>query len=248
MKLLAALTATVLASQSALADAGKSDDDWHFTLAPMFLWGMGIEGSSSIGPSTTPLDIKFKDALDNMDAVFTFHFEAQKQAWTLFAEYQFVDLSPSADLPNGSKVNVDFENTMAELGVAYRVAQFANTDLEILGGARYVEQDLSVKGIPIPALSSLSHDEDWWDAMVGGRVKTRLSDHWRFIGRVDYGFGGSDGTWNLSGFFDYRFNDWGSVFFGYRWMDFDYSSGSGLDRYEYDATQQGPLAGLNIYW
>ena len=97
-------------------------------------------------------------------------------------------------------------------------------------------------------MSSLSTDEDWWDAIIGGRVKSRLSENWRFVGRVDYGFGGSDGTWNLSGIFDYRFNNWGSVFVGYRWMDFDYSSGSGRDRYEYDATQQGPLAGLNIYW
>jgi len=48
--------------------------------------------------------------------------------------------------------------------------------------------------------------------------------------------------------FDYRFRDWGSVFLGYRWMDFDYSSGSGINHYAYDATQQGPLAGLMFYW
>ena len=75
-----------------------------------------------------------------------------------------------------------------------------------------------------------------------------MSDRWSFIGRVDYGAGGSDGTWGLVGMFDYRFKNWGSVFFGYKWMDFDYSSGSGLDRYTYDATQQGPLAGLNFHW
>jgi hypothetical protein len=79
-------------------------------------------------------------------------------------------------------------------------------------------------------------------------VKTRLSEDWRFLGRADYGFGGSDGTGNLAALFGYRFRDWGSVFVGYRWMDFDYSSGSGLDRYGYNATQQGPLAGLNSYW
>ena len=48
--------------------------------------------------------------------------------------------------------------------------------------------------------------------------------------------------------FDYRFRDWGSVFFGYKYMDFDYEDGSGVNRYAYDATQQGPLAGLAFYW
>lgn len=140
--------------QQAAADATKSEHDWHFSLAPLFLWAMGIEGSTTIGPATAPLDIEFKDALSNLDAVFTFHFEAKKQDWTLFAEYQFVDLKPSATLPTGSKVDVTFKNTMGELGVTYRVAKFERTDLEVLGGARYVEQDLRVKNIPVPPLSS----------------------------------------------------------------------------------------------
>ena len=53
------LSAIVLAgmAQQVGADTAKSEDDWHFTLAPLFLWGMGIEGTSSIGSSNTPLDI-----------------------------------------------------------------------------------------------------------------------------------------------------------------------------------------------
>ena len=55
--------------------------------------------------------------------------------------------------------------------------------------------------------------------------------------------------WNLNAMFDYRFKDWGSVFAGYKWMDYDYDNGENeFDRYAYDATQQGPLVGLNIYW
>jgi hypothetical protein len=118
----------------------------------------------------------------------------------------------------------------------------------MLGGTRYVDQEIKVKVTSVPFVSSLSHDEDWWDAFVGGRVTAEINDKWDFIGRADYGFGGSNGTWNLVGMLDYRFRNWGSVFFGYKWMDFDYKSGSGINRYVYDATQQGPLAGLNIFW
>jgi hypothetical protein len=32
-------------------------------------------------------------------------------------------------------------------------------------------------------------------------------------------------------------------------MDYDYDNGkNGLNGYAYDATQQGPLAGINLYW
>jgi hypothetical protein len=84
---------------------------------------------------------------------------------------------------------------------------------------------------------------------IGGRVITRINDKWRFVGRVDFGTGGSDLTWNIVGLFDYRFKDWESVFFGYKWMDYDYDNGkSGPKRYAYDALQQGSLADFNFYW
>jgi hypothetical protein len=234
--------------QAAVAQSEKSEDDWRFRFAPLFLWGMGISGSSAIGPATLPLEIEFKDALDNLDAAFTFHFEAQKRDLTLFAEYQFVDLSPSAKTPFGATLDVTFKSKMAEFGVLYRVAEFKKTQFHILGGARYVEQDMRVKGVPLPTLESVKVKENWWDAMVGGRMVSRLSQKWTAIGRVDYGFGGSDGTWNLAGTVDYRFREWGSVFAGYRWMKFDYEHGSGKDRYKYDAKQHGPLMGVDFHW
>ncbi|MCP3867697.1 MAG: hypothetical protein GY703_06290 [Gammaproteobacteria bacterium] len=218
---LSALLAVVMV-QNAAADTTKSEDDWQFKLAPLFLWGMNINGTTAIGPEILPLDIEFDDVLSNMSGVLTFHFEARKRDLSLFAEYQCANLSPGAKFPNGSGADVDFKNTMMELGVAYRLVQFRKTDLEILGGTRYVDQEIEVKVKSIPSISSLSHDEDWWDAFVGGRVTAEINDKWDFIGRTDYGFGGSNGTWNLVGMFDYRFRDWGSVFFGYKWMDFDY--------------------------
>jgi len=29
-------------AQQVQADSSKSEDDWHFSLAPLFLWGMGV--------------------------------------------------------------------------------------------------------------------------------------------------------------------------------------------------------------
>ena len=84
-------------------------------------------------------------------------------------------------------------------------------------------------------------------------LKILLENILRFEGgdedsRGDIGAGGSDFVWNVSFILDYQFRHWGSVFIGYRWLDFDYSSGSGPDRYAYNALQQGPLAGIGFHW
>jgi len=86
---------------------------------------------------------------------------------------------------------------------------------------------------------------------LGGRMSAALSENWTFIGRADYGVGSGDTNriWNLSAMFDYRFKNWGSAFFGYKYMNYDYDNGiRGLEHYAYDATQQGPLIGLAIHW
>ena len=63
------------------------------------------------------------------------------------------------------------------------------------------------------------------------------------------GAGGSDLVWKLLGMLDYRFTSWGSVFFGYKVLDYDYNNGvSGPERYAYNATQQGPIAGIGFNW
>ena len=70
----------LLATSISPADTSASNDEWQFTLSPMFLWGMSMKGDSQIGPVDTPLDLEFTDdVLSNLHAVFTVHFEAKKQ-------------------------------------------------------------------------------------------------------------------------------------------------------------------------
>lgn len=227
----------------------STDGNWEFSLAPLFLWAQGISGSSVIGPVTSPLDIKFKDALDNLDATFTVHFEMKRDKVTLFAEYQYVNLGPEAEGPGNTTLDVSFRDTIGEAGGAYWVFGTERTNWEILGGARYTKQDLDVSLQNGPRL--LRVDDSWWVGFVGGRMSAALSKDWTFIARADYGAGSGDTNriWNVMGMFDYRFKDWGSVFAGWKYMDYDYDNGkNGLNHYAYDATQQGPLLGLNLYW
>ena len=246
-----AISLTLLATNQAYAKSA-SGDKWQFSLAPMFLWGVSTKGTVRAGSATTPLELEFQDdALENLEAVLTWHFEARRNDLTLFVEHQYIDLAPTTTLPTGDPVIVGFKNTMVELGVAYSLSKSTTTDWQILGGVRLTKQILSVNEIPSPpsTFSSFNTSDRWVDAFIGGRVFTGFAKNWNFIGRADIGAGGSDLVWKLAGLFDYRFTNWGSVFFGYKVLDYDYDNEvSGSERYAYDGRLQGPLVGLNIYW
>ena len=63
------------------------------------------------------------------------------------------------------------------------------------------------------------------------------------------GFGaGSEFTWQVFPFVDWRFAKWGSLQAGYRWLYMDYETGSGADRFEYDMLNQGAQLGFTVHF
>ncbi len=227
----------------------STDGQWEYSLAPLFMWAQGIEGESQVGPTTAPLDITFKDALDNLDGMFTVHYEMKRDALSLFAELQYVSLNPEAEGPGNTELSIEFKDTIGELGVGYWAFGTDRTNWEVLAGVRYTKQKLNLS--VIDGVDLQLADEDWWVAFFGGRFSAQLSENWSVIGRVDYGLGAgkTNRIWNLNAMLAYRFKHWGSVFAGYKWMDYDYENSTrGLGHYGYDATQQGPLLGLIIHW
>ena len=67
----------------------QTDGEWEFMFAPLFLWGMSIDGETALDGNSADMDLDFKDDLfENMEAAFTFHFEVRKDDLLLFAEYQ----------------------------------------------------------------------------------------------------------------------------------------------------------------
>ncbi|MEH6591383.1 MAG: hypothetical protein V7746_14075 [Halioglobus sp.] len=230
---------------------------WEYSLAPLFLWGKNINGFSEIGGKEAPLDLDFNDdILGNLDGAFTFHFEAKQGPLTLFAEYNYAKLDPTADETLGPitiTADIDFKDTMWELGVAYAFADNDRTRWEVLGGVRHMEQEIDAEigadfgpGAP----KEISGGDDWWQGFGGFRVITQLSQNWSLRARADIGYQDSN---NKSGHaiatFDYRFKQWGSAFVGYRFLDTEYDNGkSGDDGYIFDADQQGPILGVSFYF
>lgn len=258
MKKGTAPTATALSLATLLTAAGttaNAAEEWEFSLAPLFLWGVSIEGESTVNGTQAPLDLDFNDdVLENLEGVITLHFEARRGDWAFFAEHQYLDLKFDLEGSRGpvtANVDIDFDTTMWEFGAAWTFSEEASTRWELLFGARHTDHELTVDldiSTPFPELggqASIDGGDDWVHGFGGVRVTQALSDNWSFLGRADYGYGGSDDSAiNLAAIFDYRFRDWGSAFAGYKYMEYDYATTS----YAYDAKQQGPLLGLNFYW
>jgi hypothetical protein len=249
------LASLAFSSAPAFAENGS---DWEYSLAPFYLWAKNIEGSSSMGGNAAPLDLDFRDnILENLDGAFAFHFEAKKDNLTLFAEYNYAKLDPSTRLglgPIDVKVNIDFKDTMWELGTMYEFADTGSTQWEILGGVRYMEQEIDIilsEGPGLGLLSSkISGGDNWWHVFGGLRFTTKLSEQWSLRTRADYGYHNSDNKGiHATAFADYRFRDWGSFFAGYRYLDTDYDNGEpGAKQYSADLAQQGPVFGVNLYF
>ena len=232
--------------------------EWEFSIAPLFLWGISIDGDATIGTATAPLDLNFEDdVLENLEATYTVHFEASRDKLTLIAEYQYVSLDPSVTV-GPIDTDIEFKSTAAELAAGWEVLSSGDTGWEILAGLRYLDQEIDVAGTlnlpeppngPGPIPMGISGGDDWFHPFLGLRSQWQMNDRWALLVRGDYGYSGSDDqAINLSMMFDYRFKGWGSAFVGYRYMDFDYDNGSDVDRYAYNAVQQGPLLGLAIHW
>jgi hypothetical protein len=259
------LTAATLAGCMTVASGHVLADNpggWEYSVAPLYLWGKNINGTSAIGGKDAPLDLDFKDdILEHLEAAFAIHVEAKQGPLTLFAEYNYASLDPSAEETFGPitiTADIEFEDIMWELGVAYAFADNGRTQWEVLGGVRYMEQEIDVEigkffgPVTGPGLipDEISGGDDWWQGFGGFRVTTKLSQNWSFRGRADIGYQDSN---NKSGhamaLVDYRFKQWGSAFGGYRFLDTDYDNGrNGSGGYVFNADQQGPVVGVIFYF
>jgi hypothetical protein len=236
-------------SVSAFAGEQAEEGDWDFNLAPLYLWMVDMEGDIGIGQANLPVDVPFSDIFDNLEAVFTVHFEATHRSnWGLFFDYSYLDVGASGALVTPPvSITIDMASTIVEVGGVYRIENGSHA-FDMLGGVRYtkVEPDLTVT----PPGQKFSLTEDWYDPIVGVRYFYDFGNKWMFSARGDIGgFGvGCDFTWNVAALV--HFQPWKNVAIvgGYRVLDQDYEDGTGANRFAYDMRLAGPLLGLNIVW
>jgi hypothetical protein len=241
------IVAVGLACSPAYAADRGGDKDWEFQLVPMYIWGASMNGTASLGPVAAPIDMGFKDLFNALESIFTLHFEAlHRQKWGILADLSYMDLAGSQSLPGNLTLDGGVESLMVEGAIFYRMAGEAHI-IDILGGVRYTDMEISAQ---ITGRPRRTQNPDWLDPIVGGRYGRALSEKWKVSVRGDIGgFGigdASDFAWNISALLHYQ--PWKHVGFvgGYRLLDMDYETGSGLSRFKYDVLMHGPIFGVNI--
>ena len=225
----------------------STSKNWEFSLAPMYLWAVSIDGNQTVKGNKVDLDVPFSDIFNNLNGAVTFHFEGiYKQRWGFLTDLNYIVLNPEDSTPLGN-IKVDFTEILFELAGFYRIAKGAHA-IDGLGGLRYTSMDVDLN-LPGP-LPDVDGSKDWIDPFIGLRWQWNFAENWRTKLRGDIGgFGvGSDLTWNLVGLVDFKPWEHASLFGGYRVLYQDYSSGSGDNKFAYDATMHGPILGLNITW
>jgi hypothetical protein len=235
-----------------LAYAEDSSDTkaWEFSLAPFYLWAVNMEGDVRIKNVAAPVDLEFGDIFDSLEGFFTAHFEGWwRQKWGFLFDVSYIDISDSQATP-AVTVDVDLQSVMTEFVGFYRFTKGPHA-LEPLAGIRYTSLEVDVEGAILGIIPfKTGEDEGWVDPIIGARYKYNVNEKWSVALRGDIGgFSiGSDFTWNVAGLI--HFQPWKHVGFagGYRALDVDYESGSGLSKFEYDVLMYGPIVGVNIIW
>ena len=236
-----------LFSSFTLTNVALGGENWDFNLAPLYLWGVSINGEQTVKGNTVDLDSSFGDIFKDVNGAFTVHFEGVRQKqWGFLFDFSWVRLNPQQGTPFGD-IDITFNQILAELAGFYRW-NFDAHNLDALGGFRYASMDVDLD-FPGP-LPSVNQGKGWIDPFVGGRWLWEISEKWNLILRGDIGgFGvGSDLTWNLVGLIDFQPWKYVSLFGGYRVLYQDFEDGSGADKFKFDATMHGPVLGLNIKW
>jgi hypothetical protein len=261
---------------------------WQFRVTP-YAWAPSVNGDVTVRGQTADIDMSFWDLFDSGNsgaeldslAALMGYLEARKGAWGIYGDvvwgkFDFsgdavTQRNPIANLNVSARANagLNYEITMVESGLTYelakRVGTTSATAFDLLGGARYWNQELdlslAVDGsvdlgkLGLEKSGSLavarSGTLEWVDPIVGLRVRHQFAPghELQFLGDIG-GFGvGSDLTWQLFG--GYGFDLWQSNLhgvIGYRALAVDYGKDNGASRNNLDLIMYGPVAGLSFRW
>jgi hypothetical protein len=214
------------------AHADASDAEW---LGIAYLWGSGI----TIDTADQSVGIDFNDLVDDLEIAFMGHVEAQGDKLGGFVDVVFVGVGSNESRQNAD-LNVDNDTTSMDLAVVWSPGSEPFTGLETYAGLRYVSNDFNLVVDPIPpALPTLegSRDRSYYDALLGVRFNSPLSDSWRLTFQGDLSFGDTEGTFSLAAYAGYVTGQHRFIV-GYKHFEMDLESGNGGDL---TVTMTGPV-------
>jgi hypothetical protein len=171
----------------------------------------------------------------------------------------------------GASLSDSYRYWTVEAGGTYEIASWnshgsryatPDTEVELLAGGRYWRQDINV-GVALAGTLNIdglvlsgdraiarSGTHEWIDPFIGARIRFQPHPGEELIVRGDIGgFGaGSQFTWQALATYNWQMCSLGPMlidsYAGWRALQVDYETGSGVGRYEFDVLQQGPVVGF----
>jgi len=237
-------------SQSANALAGETQDqdNWQFSLAPFYLWGVSIDGDMTSGGSTSDVEVPFGDVFTSLEAAFIVHFDVlHKSNFGFYLDVNALKINNTATIPMGHSLDIDLSFKLTEAAGYYRI-QYGNHYFDTVAGLRYVKITTEVTPINGPKL--VDAKLDWTDPIIGGRYTWAFSEDWKLITSANIGgFGiGSEFSWQALGIIEWQPFEYVSFLGGYRALGLDYEEDKGSASLDLDLTMHGPIIGLNFRW
>jgi hypothetical protein len=266
---LAALLPAALAGGYARADdPAPVTTPWQLSITP-YVWGTALKGDVGVGRADAKVDASFHDILDHLNGALMLSLEARKGRFGLLSDTLYADLEDHA-AKGDDRIKVDATAKMfiQSLAGTYRLGTWQLASLGSAGplavtldpyaGARYTYLDSQLDGkldlprLGVSARRTADQSEDWVDPILGLRTIWTLGERWSLVAAGDVGgVSTSDQysaeAWGLVGYhFGLFGRDNADLFAGYRVLKQKYENGSGRDRFDWDVTIHGPIAGLKI--
>jgi len=240
-------------AQEVAHEAGTGAGRLQLTVSP-YAWGAGMRGTSTVGRSTSDVDVDLDQVLDKlkMGAMLDLHLE--KGRWGAQMNLLYVGMGATVDGWSGTDYGLGLTRRKTDLNLGLWIIELngryqLSANWEVLAGLRYYQMDVDIKIKNLMGLGfEIDDSKDWVDPIIGLQYARRLGDRWSFVGRGDIGgFGvGSDFAWQASALFEYRIKEDISVAFGYRHLDWDYEDGSNRSEFGLDTYLTGPIAGMRF--
>jgi hypothetical protein len=240
----AAAVAIALSLVAPTTQAQETAGAWRQTV---FLYGMGagIDGTSTIGPLSLPIDKSISDVFDALKFGAMAAYRIENDEWSFEGDLTFMNLGWNQSTAAG---RVGGDLSVQQLTLMATAGRRINRNLEALVSLAYFDLSNELEVSVLQQRRRATRDASWVDPMVGFNYAIPFAGKWTYTLRGDIGgFGvGSDLTWQILTAFRRQNTERFGWFVGYRVVSFDYQSGSGSNFQRYDLTQQGPMAGIAI--
>jgi len=127
----------------------ETPDDWQVLIMP-YGRAAGIDGRVGIGQHSAPVDVPFKDVLEDLDLAVMLHAEARRGKWSVILDGIYLELSDNAGTPGPllSLVDVDIGQAVVDAAIGYRLFEHERGWVDVLLGGRYMYLDTELKLTP----------------------------------------------------------------------------------------------------